>query len=104
MPFKNILACIDFTEISDAVVNSAALIAKIFDAKLNLITIVERPVPFVHEGSNELIEPEEIEILLKLEQELKKEASEKLSIYSEKLISEGLHLKTIIVMLEILYL
>jgi len=96
MPFKNILACVDFTDISDAVVNSAALLSKVFDAKINLLTVIERPVPILHEGFEEFIEPEEIEILFELEKKLREDAEEKLNRYSQDLYSKNIKVKTII--------
>jgi nucleotide-binding universal stress UspA family protein len=101
MPFKNILVCVDFSDISDAVVESAALIASAFNAKLNLLTIVERPVPFIHEGFEGLVEPEEIEILIELEKQLRKEAEEKLTKYASKITEKGIEVKTIIEVSEI---
>ncbi|RMD47125.1 MAG: universal stress protein, partial [Aquificota bacterium] len=96
MPFKNILVCVDFTDISDAVVNSAALLSKIFDAKINLLTVIERPVPILHEGFEELIEPEEIEILFELEKKLREEAEERLNKYAKNLSDKNIKVKTII--------
>lgn len=96
MPFKNILVCVDFTDISDAVVNSAAVLSKVFNAKLNLLTVVEQPIVFLHEDFEGVIEPEEIEILIEVEKNLRKEAEEKLNKYAESLAKENIEVKTII--------
>ena len=96
MDFKNILVCVDFSDISDAVVNSASLFASIFNSKITLLTVVERPVPVIHEGFEDLIEPEEIELLIQLEKELRQEAEEKLVDYASKLSEKGFDVKTII--------
>ncbi len=96
MPFEKILACVDFSDISDAVVDSAALFAKTFNSKLYLLTVVERPVPLIHEGLEDLIEPTEIELLIELEKDLKKEAEEKLSRYASYLAEKGLEVQYIV--------
>ncbi len=96
MDFKNILVCVDFSDISDAVVDSASVFASIFDSKITLLTIVERPVPVIHEGFEDLVEPEEIELLIELERELRKEAEEKLVNYASKLSEKGFNVKTVI--------
>lgn len=96
MDFKNILVCVDFSDVSDAVVNSASLLASIFSSKITLLTIVERPVPVIHEGLENLVEPEEIELLIQLEKELRQQAEERLADYSSKLSEKGFDVKTII--------
>ncbi len=89
--FKNILVGVDFSNISDAVVESTAFIAKLFGAKVNLITVIEPPIPsFIGSDIDGTLEAEELEILLEIEKTLEKEANEKLEQYVKRLQKEGI--------------
>ena len=89
--FKRLLVGVDFSDISDAVVDSAAFLANLFDAEVYLITVIEPPVPsFVGSDIDGTLEAEELEILLEIEKTLEKEANEKLSKYIQKLKKQGI--------------
>jgi len=90
MAFKKLLVGVDFTDISDAVVESAKQIANLFDAEVHLITVVEPPMPALSTEPDAFLEAEELAILLELEKSLKQEAEEKLEKYTEKLLKEGI--------------
>ncbi len=78
MPFKKILVCVDFSNITESVVNSAFFFGKIFNSEVCLLHVIEPPIiaiyedPFLSIDNKEVvIELEEI-LIEKFKGELKK--------------------------------
>jgi nucleotide-binding universal stress UspA family protein len=86
MPFKKILVAIDFSEITDSVVNSAIFIGKLFDAEITLLYAIEPPIITIYD--NPLID--NAEIIIELENILKQKFSEHMDKYIEKIRNAGL--------------
>ena len=75
--FKKILAAVDFSHITDAVIDSAVNITKAFGAELYLITVVEKEIPMlISEG---IIVPSlDVESIEKIYEKVSEKAREKL--------------------------
>ncbi len=95
MEFKiectGILVPIDFSEITDSVIESAKFFSKNFGNKLYILHVIEKPpIMFYEEGTELLISPEEYEAILRAQEEAEKFAKQKLEEISESLTNEGI--------------
>ncbi len=95
MEFKiectGILVSIDFSEITDSVIESAKFFSKNFGNKLYILHVIEKPpIMFYEEGTELLISPEEYEAILRAKEEAEKFAKQKLEEISESLANEGI--------------
>ncbi len=86
MLFKKILIAVDFSEITDSVVNSALFIGKLFNSEITLLYAIEPPIITIYD--NPLLD--NTEIILELENILKKKFSEHLDKYVELFQNAGL--------------
>ncbi len=85
MPVKKILICVDFSDITDSVIETGRFLANLFDAEVKLLHVVEPPTPlFYEEGFEPLLTIDGVEIVVNVEKALKEEAKEKLEKYVEK--------------------
>ncbi|WP_457641620.1 universal stress protein [Persephonella sp.] len=95
MPFKKILVGIDFSEISDAIFDTAIFLGKLYGAEIHLIHVIEPIAPFFHEeGFEPLVQTEEFQVVFEVETVLKEEAEEKLNRYVLTARAEGLSVFT----------
>ncbi len=89
MQFKKILVGVDFSEITEAVVNSAVFIGKIFNAQIKLVHVVENTIfPVALDEIEPLIGPEEFQKIIKKIEEITELSSEKLKNIAEKISKE----------------
>ncbi|MDQ7056360.1 MAG: universal stress protein [Persephonella sp.] len=89
MQFKKILVGIDFSEITETVINSAVYLADIFNAEIKLVHIVENtlfPVPL--DDIEPFIDPEEFKKIVKKVEEITQISAEKLKEISQKINNE----------------
>ncbi len=95
MPFRKILVGIDFSEVSDAVFESALIFGKLYNAELHLIHVIEPISPLFHEeGFEPLIQTEEFQVVFEVESILKEESKQKLDRYILKGKAEGLNISS----------
>ncbi len=79
MPIKNILVGVDFSDITETVVKTANFIAKLFDAKVQLIHVIEPPSPLLYEeGFEPLLTIDGVELVVEVESVLKEKAEEEI--------------------------
>ncbi len=91
MELKKILVPIDFTEITQAVIDSAKFFGKNFGSKLYILHVLEKPhLLFYEEGAELLLSSDEYETLLKVEKEAEQKMLEKLQELSNNLKNEGI--------------
>ncbi|MBK3332968.1 universal stress protein [Persephonella atlantica] len=89
MQFKKILVGVDFSDVTEAVINSAVFIGKIFDAQIKLVHVVENTIfPVALDEIEPLIDPEEFQMIVKKVEEITKISGEKLEEISEKIRRE----------------
>jgi nucleotide-binding universal stress UspA family protein len=86
MPFKKILVAVDFSEITDSVVNSAIFVGKLFDAEITVMHAIEPPVITLYD--NPFLD--NADIILELEEILRQKASEHLDKYIKLIEKAGL--------------
>ncbi len=88
--FENILVPIDFSDITDAVIDSAEFLAKHFNSKVYLLFVIEHLSPLVYiKNLDVFFEPDEEEILTLAEEKLKEETLENLRSYQKKFQEQG---------------
>jgi nucleotide-binding universal stress UspA family protein len=92
MLFKKILVAVDFSEITESVVNSALFLGKLFNSEITLLYAIEPPIITIYE--NPLLD--NTEIILELENILKKKFSEHLDKYVELFEKAGLKANKIV--------
>ncbi len=89
--FKRILAPVDLSEITDAVVDSCIFFGKLFNSEIDLLFVIEHLSPLIYVKNLELLmEPDEEEVLTLAEEKLKEDALQSLNGYSNKIENNGL--------------
>jgi len=79
MQFKKILVGIDFTEITDQILQSAIYIAKLFDSEIKLVHIIESTIfPVALDDLEPLVDPDEFKKIVETIERLTIEAGNKL--------------------------
>ena len=79
MPIKSILVGVDFSDITDSVVKTANFFAKLFEARVKLIHVIEPPSPILYEdGFEPLLTVDGMEVVVEVENLLKEKAEEEM--------------------------
>ncbi len=95
--FENILVPVDFSDITDAVIESAEFIASSFNSNIYILFVIEHLSPLVYVKNLEIFfEPDEEEILSLAEDKIKEEALENLRNYQKKLEDKGIKTKIVV--------
>ncbi len=94
MQCSKIVVGVDFSEITDSVVNSALTFAKLFNTEVHLIHVIEPPIIAIYE--NPFLEVDNTEVVLELEELLKKKFSESLQKYVPRFENENIPVKTVV--------
>ncbi|WP_456393115.1 universal stress protein [Persephonella sp.] len=79
MQFKKILVGVDFTDITDQILQSAIYIAKIFNSEIKLVHVIENTIfPVALDDLEPLVDPEEFKKIVETVERLTEEAGKKL--------------------------
>jgi len=92
MLFERILVAVDFSEITDSVINTAIFIGKLFNSEITLIYAIEPPIITIYE--NPFLD--NTEIIVELENILKNKFSEHLEKYVERFKEAGLKAEKVV--------
>ncbi len=89
MQFKKILVGVDFSEVTETVINSAVYIGKIFGAEIKLVHVIENTLfPVALDDLEPFVDPKEFQKIVEKIEELTQISSEKLKSIAEKLSKE----------------
>lgn len=94
MQCSKIVVGVDFSEITDSVINSALSFAKLFNTEVHLIHVIEPPIIAIYE--NPFLELDNTEVVLELEEILKKKFSESLQKYTTIFENSNIPVKTVV--------
>ncbi len=93
--FKKILVPVDFTPVTEKVISTAVELGKCFSSEIHLLYVVEPyEYPFVATADGILVPPEDLTVLEEVNERLKKDASEQIKKYEEKVRSEGCYVSS----------
>ncbi len=87
MPFKKILVCIDFSNISESVVNSSLFLSKTFNCEVCLFHVIEPPIIAIYEDPFLSIDNQEV--VLELEEILIEKFKAELERFKERFDNAG---------------
>jgi len=89
MQFKKILVGVDFSDITDQILQSAVYLARLFGSELKLVHIIENTIfPVALDEIEPLIDPEEFKKIVETVEKLTLEAGNKLEEITKKIIEE----------------